>query len=269
MVTANYSNYYNKFQENGKYDGYQIQDNIPTQEGTGSRVIRNGLGFLENTESRVNQMTVTSSHIFNALGGHTFEYGYQFEDVNYDDIRLYTGPNFQIPNLPEFGDAAGKTQYGALLIRTHTNTKDLSSPIVLQVSRGDWSDPATSTLTRYHAGFIQDSWQFGRRITVKPGIRYEDQQMSGNANRYVFAPNWAPRIGLIVDPTGNRKTKFFANWGRFYEKVPLDIAVRAFSFESSVRGAWYKDQSGSTIDLSPANYVPGGKIAPSGGPGRP
>jgi hypothetical protein len=89
--------------------------------------------------------------------------------------------------------------------------------------------------------------------------------MSGNALRYVFAPNWAPRIGFIIDPEGNRKSKIFANWGRFFEKIPLDIAVRSFSFESSVRGAWYKDQSG-TIDLSPSNYVPGGKIAPSGGP---
>src|SRR5439155_11295437 len=91
------------------------------------------------------------------------------------------------------------------------------------------------------------------------------QSMSGNALRYVFAPNWAPRIGVIVDPTGDRKSKFFANWGRFFEKIPLDIAVRSFSFESSVRGAWYRDQTG-TIDLSPVNYIPGGQIAPSGGP---
>ena len=84
---------------------------------------------------------------------------------------------------------------------------------------------------------------------------------------YTFAGNWAPRIGVILDPTGNRKSKFFANWGRFFEKVPQDIAFRAFSAESSIRGAWYNDQSGN-VDLSPANYIPGGNLAPSGGAGN-
>ncbi len=265
VVSANYSDYFNKFQENPRYNGYQIQDNIPVQEGTGSRVIRNGLGFLEGSESRVHQFSVSSSHMLHFAGTHNVMYGYQFEDVNYDDVRRYTGPDFQIPNLPEFGEAAGKIQHGASLIRTHTNPNDPTSPIVLQVTRGDYSNPATSTLTRYHAGFLQDSWSIGRRLTIRPGVRYEYQAMSGNATRYVFAPNWAPRIGVIVDPTASRRSKFFANWGRFFEKIPQDIAVRSFSFESSARGAWYRDQSG-TIDLSPANYVPGGRIALSGGP---
>lgn len=265
VVSSNYSDYFNEFNEAPKFNGYQITDNVPVQDKTGSRRVTNGLGFLETTESRARQFTVSSSHMFSLLGGHTFEYGYQFENIAYDDTRLYTGPDFQIPNLPIFGEAAGKTQHGASLIRTHTNANDPTSPIVLQVTRGDYSNPVVGTLTRYHAGFVQDSWNLGRRITVRPGLRYEYQAMSGNALRYVFAANWAPRIGVIVDPTGSRKSKFFANWGRFFEKVPLDIAVRSFSFESSVRGAWYKDQQG-TIDLSPANYVTGGKIAPSGGP---
>ena len=90
--------------------------------------------------------------------------------------------------------------------------------------------------------------------------------MSGKASRYMFSPNWAPRIGVMFDPTGHRNTKIFANWGRFFEKIPLDIAVRSFSFESSVRGALYKDQQG-TVDLSPANYISGrARSASPGGP---
>ena len=86
--------------------------------------------------------------------------------------------------------------------------------------------------------------------------------MAGTFSRYVFAHNWAPRIGVIVDPTGNRKTKIFANWGRFYEKVPSDISVRSFSFEISDRGMLYKDPGpGSSPDLSASNYIPGGHIA--------
>jgi outer membrane receptor for ferrienterochelin and colicin len=265
IVSANYSNYFNQFTENPKYSGYQITDNVPVQEGTGSQLIRNGLGFLENTESHVDQVSASSSHYLEFAGSHTVQYGWQFEDVLYDDIRFYSGPNFTIPNLPEFGVAAGLPQFGASLIRTHQNPRDPSTPIVLQVTRGNYSDPTVSTDTRYHSAYIQDSWtMFGNRLTFRPGIRYEYQKMSGNALGYTFTPNWGPRIGVIVDPTGNRKQKFFANWGRFFERIPQDIAVRAFSFESSVRGAQYRDQSG-TIDLSPANYL-GGNIGFSGGP---
>lgn len=266
VVSANYSNYFNSLTEAPKFNTYQILDRIPTQEGTGSTITRNGLGFTENSESRTHQVNLVSSNIGNFLGSHSLDWGYRFEDVNWDGGRVYTGPDFQIPNLPIFGSSAGKMQHGAQLIRTHEIPGDLSSPIVLQVTRGDYSNPFVSTTTRYHAAFIQDSWTLGGRLTIRPGVRWEQQRMAGNALHYTFAGNWAPRMGIIFDPTGGRKSKFFANWGRFFERIPQDIALRSFSFESSARGAWYRDQTGANIDLSPANYIPGGKIGLSGGP---
>jgi hypothetical protein len=271
IVSANFSNYFNSFTETPQFNGVQITDNIPTQEGTGSRIIRGGLGFLEGSEARTKQLALMSTNTVTVLGTHTIDYGYQFEDVPYDDVRLYTGGEIQLPDLPEFKDAAGKIQYGAQVIRTHADPKNLTSPIVLQVTRGNYSNPATATVTRYHAGFVQDSWNIGGRLTIRPGVRWEQQRMEGNASHYTFTGNWAPRIGVIFDPTGRRRSKFFANWGRFFERVPSDISVRSFSFESGVRGAWYKDSGpDSPADLSPANYVgnsiPGQRLAFSGGP---
>ena len=266
VVSANFSNYFNSFTESPKFNGYQVTDNTGIQEKTGPAKVSNGLGFLEGSESRVHEFSVTSSHNFRLLGSHTVDYGFQFEDVNYDDNQRYTGPNFQLPNLPAFGVAAGKTQFGATVIREHMGGV-LTNPIVYRVTRGNYSPPGVAVLTRYGAGFIEDAYQLGTRITIKPGLRFEQQAETGTAFRYVFAHNWAPRIGVIVDPTGNRKSKFFANWGRFFEKIPLDIAVRSFSFESGIRGNLYKDQgAGNAPDLSPANYIPGGKLASSGGP---
>lgn len=267
VLSVNYSNYFNKFTENPNANGYQVSDQTGVQEKTGPALLYNGLGFVEGSESRVNELAATSSHIVNFFGNHTIDYGYQFEDVQYDDVRRYTGADFTLPNLPEFGTAAGKTQFGATVTREHMNGI-VTNPIVYRVTRGDYSNPAVAVLTRYHSGFVQDAWQIGKRITIKPGIRFEQQAETGTAFRYVFAHNWAPRIGIIVDPTGNRKTKFFANWGRFYEKIPLDIAVRSFSFESGIRGNLYKDQGpGKSPDLSASNYISGGKLAGSGGPG--
>ncbi len=266
VVSTNYSNYFNKFTENPKFNGAQVLDNVGVQEKTGPARTYNGLGFIEGSESRVNQVAATSSNIFTFIGAHTLDYGYQFEDIQYDDTRRYTGPDFQLPSLPEFGPASGKTQFGANLTREHQGGV-LTNPIVYRVTRGDYSNPAVAVLTRYHSGFVQDAWQIGRRLTIKPGLRFEQQAETGTAFRYVFAHNWAPRIGVIFDPTGNRKSKFFANWGRFYEKIPLDIAVRSFSFESGLRGDLFKDQGpGAPPVLTAANYIPGGKLAQSGGP---
>src|SRR5712692_590953 len=259
VLSVNYSNYYNHFHETRKFNGIQVTAITPTEEPGNNNPIRtyNGVGFLEGTESKVNELAATSSHLFNFLGGHTVEYGYQFESVSYDDRYGYAGPAFQFPNLPEFGIAAGKTQYGGVFQRQHADPNDPTSPIVLENVRGNYSNPVVVTSTRYHAGFIQDSWTLGRRITIKPGLRFEQQAETGNAFRYVFSHNWAPRMGVIVDPTGNRKSKFFANWGRFYEKIPLDIAVRSFSFETSANNGYWKDTGpGNAPVTSAAAYIP-------------
>jgi len=132
--------------------------------------------------------------------------------------------------------------YGAEFQRTHVDPNDPTSPIVLEIIRGNYSNPNITTDTRYHAGFVQDTWSIGSHLTIKPGLRFEQQELNGTGNRYVFAHNWAPRIGVIYDPNGKRHSKIFANWGRFYEKVPLDIAVRSLSVETGfASGAYYAD----------------------------
>ena len=56
--------------------------------------------------------------------------------------------------------------------------------------------------------------------------------------------------------------------GRFYEKVPLDIAVRELSIETGLTGAFYADPGvGNQPNLAPSNYIPGGHIAFQGAAG--
>lgn len=266
LLTANYSDYYSSFTETPKANGYLITDNTKVQEKTGSAFNYNGLGSLQNTEARNKQVAITGSLMANLLGSHTFDLGYQYENVPYDIENRYSGADFVLPNVPELRSGAGQTIHGATFTREHQGGV-LTNPIVLRMTRGNYSSPTINTLTEYHAGFVQDAWNVGKRLTVKAGLRFEQQAMSGTASRYVFAHNWAPRVGFIFDPSGNRKTKFFGNWGRFFEKVPSDISVRSFSFESAVIGGLWKDPGPNAApDLSAANYIPGGRITSQGGP---
>jgi hypothetical protein len=82
------------------------------------------------------------------------------------------------------------------------------------------------------------------------GIRYEQQRIAGELLEYTFANNWAPRLGVIVDPWGDRKTKIFYNWGRFFEKVPQDLAVRSLSEERQYIGPFFAVTNPTSADAA-------------------
>jgi len=51
------------------------------------------------------------------------------------------------------------------------------------------------------------------------------------STHYTFTDNWSPRIGLAIDPIGNKKTKIFGNYARYSYAIPLDMAIRSLSNE--------------------------------------
>jgi hypothetical protein len=49
--------------------------------------------------------------------------------------------------------------------------------------------------------------------------------------RISLKDQWSPRIGVIWDPTQAGGPKVYANYGRYYEQIPLDIADRELTPE--------------------------------------
>jgi hypothetical protein len=86
-------------------------------------------------------------------------------------------------------------------------------------------------------GFVQDSWSILDKVTVNAGLRYDAQYLYSNTGqRSLSLPNqWSPRAGVIYDPTQSGRAKIFANYARFYESVPLDIADRSLSGEAAIQ----------------------------------
>jgi hypothetical protein len=60
-------------------------------------------------------------------------------------------------------------------------------------------------------------------------------------NNFTLKNNWAPRIGVSYDATGNGRTKLFGSYGRFYARVPNDLAARALSADDGLSRADYFD----------------------------
>jgi hypothetical protein len=119
------------------------------------------------------------------------------------------------------------------------------------------------------SGFIQDTWSMTPRVTLKAGLRYTQESVDGagsftlpfatdtvdvevspgnlvptriftpgtstySPNSYTFAGNWAPRLGMAWDVLGNGRSRLYANYARYFQRVPSDLAVRAFSNEVGI-----------------------------------
>lgn len=84
--------------------------------------------------------------------------------------------------------------------------------------------------------YLNDSWQFNRRLTINAGIRYDHQsaylpdqvgpggQNFSRVNGIVRFDNWGPRVSASFDVTGDAKTVAKASYGKFWLYPGADLA---------------------------------------------
>jgi hypothetical protein len=136
--------------------------------------------------------------------------------------------------------------------------------VFLRQTRGEFGSPNFRTKGHYHTAFAQDTWSINKYVTLNAGLRWEQQQLIGVNAKYTFTDNWSPRVGISVDPWGNRRSKVFANFGRYNEAIPLDIAIRSLSSELDFGATnWLPTTDGAGHVL----VDPGGLIQPNIGAG--
>ncbi|HEX9492693.1 MAG TPA: TonB-dependent receptor, partial [Thermoanaerobaculia bacterium] len=87
--------------------------------------------------------------------------------------------------------------------------------------------------TKNASAYVQDSWRVLSNFTVSAGVRWESQELlgRGGVRATKINDNWAPRLGVIWDVANNGRSKAYANVGRFYENIPMDINIRSFGGE--------------------------------------
>ena len=115
--------------------------------------------------------------------------------------------------------------------------------VVLQQVRGRFDSKVTRSSGKYHAAYANDAWSIGTHVTLNAGIRWEQQRLVGNTDFHSFVNMWSPRFGIIVDPKGDRKSKIYANFGRYAYVLPLDAAIRSLSTESDFLNPFFAPAS--------------------------
>ena len=124
--------------------------------------------------------------------------------------------------------------------RRSTVLSDLFFGKIYRVTRANFNSER-ATPQKYSTFFVQDTWKIGNRLTFNPGLRYEQEKLGGTIiTDFELKNNWAPRIGATFDATGDGRTKVYGNYGRFYARIPNDLAARALSADDSfTRGDYF------------------------------
>jgi hypothetical protein len=187
-----------------------------------------GPGFLERLVLDSYQAKGVLTLLVNAAGHHVLKAGFDGSISYYDHTKAYTaGVSYQTLNanstpdgLPAINDSR---RFGYIQVPDQPVTLDSISA------------KSKSTIV---GGFIQDSWSILDKVTLNVGLRYDALALAGEDGvvRISLKDQISPRIGVVFDPTQAGRAKLYANYGRYYENIPLDIADRELSVEPFILG---------------------------------
>ncbi|MBO0720753.1 MAG: carboxypeptidase regulatory-like domain-containing protein [Blastocatellia bacterium] len=167
----------------------------------------------------------------NFAGKHEFKGGYTYGRIVNDVLSGYSNTGRV---ALYYGQDYGQAGTGASL------PCDLGTPSCLGV--GTLVRFGTSGVghSSYQGAYIQDKWQPTSRLTLNLGVRLENENLpSFNAGEVLAgAPispiklGWgkkvAPRLGGAYDPFGTGKTKIYASYGWFYDRLRFDLSRGSF-----------------------------------------
>ncbi|MBC8132843.1 MAG: carboxypeptidase regulatory-like domain-containing protein, partial [Deltaproteobacteria bacterium] len=168
--------------------------------------------------------------------------GVHGEYNTFDQTRYYTGPvgsRVLVQNFPGqtavwnfFSLPSGKYPF-QYVDNDSTNgvIQDLVRPPLGQTSL--YQDQLVANVKSVNtAYFIQDSIRPVSNVTATLGLRYEKQTMYDfRGDEFLSLGNLGPRLGVVYDPSNEGRSKVFAQYGRFFETIPMNLAARYFGGE--------------------------------------
>ncbi len=206
-----------------------------------------GSGAISKANTNRLQAREVITYLFEGLGHHVIKAGGEIEYAEVVNRNAFTG-----------GFAAQETPAADLWIinRGYVVLTDPNTAVV-------YPELKYKVNSLSFGAFAQDSWSIMDRVTLNAGIRYDSQTIYTAQGDVALAmpSQFAPRLGLIFDPTQTGRAKIFANYAVYYQSVPLRLAYRGGSGEPGAQfGVEQATCDGASPDfrncaLNPANHI--------------
>jgi hypothetical protein len=250
------------FDEVGLQNVFQIVDESAAVSA--GQFTAQGLGFTQNPTVHDYGFGIDTEKTVSFHGQHTFSIGWGYTHSIYALDKAYSGGYFPFPSTNIVGDSVAANTNNPAVVGAQTNAAfqlQAAAPnpdtglvdcaptdcpyyngtqvFLLQV-RGIFSSPIAETSSVNMSIYGNDNYQINRYITLNLGLRWDEEQLNAVTQSYVFNNNWSPRLGINVDPFGDRKSKVFFNYGRYSQAFPQDGALRDLSNELDVYSAAWK-----------------------------
>lgn len=96
--------------------------------------------------------------------------------------------------------------------------------------------------------YLQDRFTVNDRLVLSYGVRWDRQQIvdASGVVQIDLKKDYAPRLGVVFDPSGTHQAKLYGSYGRYYEQIPMDLVIRSYSYERQPR----------IINYSPTSTAP-------------
>lgn len=187
------------------------------------------------------------------LGNHTVKFGGDSEKLKSVSNSFYGGGDWvrkrcSIPLVNNSCPAAN-------VFYTHEGYLNDQAPGFSFSDTSTWPKSVANPLiaepkTQSQGVYAQDSWKIMSNLTLNAGVRWENQKVGDRfgAWKINLKDNWAPRLGMVWDPANNGRSKVYANFGRFFESIPMDINIRELGGEITI--------DVNNFDPTPQHFTP-------------
>lgn len=216
-----------------------------------------GLGFHRRLqELQRHQALAGITYFARFLGLHAFKAGFDFEYLHSNTEFATTGPSGGRQSAATTADGSD------LFLRFGLGGRVDGRPALLDSF-------SFMSQERNFAVYLRDSWSIASSgLVLNLGVRWEGMQLldGEGQTRISLLDNIAPRVGAVWDFTRLSKRpgrgKLFANYGRYYESIRLDLG-RAFSGQANYGQLALMNPAGCPTQAR----QPGGRPLPVPGPG--
>jgi hypothetical protein len=205
--------------------------------GAGQTYTIGGYDYMTQGKLDRIQGRASVTYLMQALGHHIWKGGLDIEHLRYDINKAYSG-GFRLRESTSGNTYSDNRQFGYL-----TGPDEAVRQTNIHSIPTSWGIGA----------YLQDSWSIMDVVTLNAGLRYETQQLFASDGTLGMSLNnmLSPRVGLIYDFTQQGRSKLYANYSRFYESVPIEIADRALTGENQYQFSRYRAPNASRLGCQP------------------